>query len=120
MQWTDFNLNKQLFQALEEAGFSLPTEIQQKCIPLILGGRRVIGIEQTGTGKTAAYMLPLLMKVKYAQGADPKAVILVPTKELAVQVLAQALQLSKYTDLRIAALYGGVGAKAQIGVLSNG
>ena len=120
MQWTDFKLNKQLFQAIEEAGFSLPTEVQQKCIPLILGGQHVIGIAQTGTGKTAAYMLPLLMKVKYAQGADPRALILVPTKELAVQVLTQAQQLSKYTDLRIAALYGGVGAKAQIEVLNKG
>src|SRR6478609_9365 len=120
MQWTDFKLNKQLFQAIEEAGFSSPTEVQQKCIPLILGGQHVIGIAQTGTGKTAAYMLPLLMKVKFAQGNDPRALILVPTKELAVQVLAQARQLSKYTDLRIAALYGGVGAKAQIEVLSKG
>ncbi len=120
MQWTDFKLNKQLLQAVEEAGFSSPTEIQQKCIPLILGGQHVIGIAQTGTGKTAAYMLPLLMKVKYAQGSDPRALILVPTKELAVQVLAQALQLSKHTDLRITALYGGVGAKAQIEELSKG
>jgi ATP-dependent RNA helicase RhlE len=120
MEWTDFKLNKQLFQAIEEAGFSSPTEIQEKCIPLILGGQHVIGIAQTGTGKTAAYMLPLLMKVKYAQGNDPRALILVPTKELAVQVLAQARQLSIHTDLRIAALYGGVGAKAQIETLNKG
>jgi len=120
MQWTDFKLNKQLFQAIEELGFSSPTEIQEKCIPLILGGQHVIGIAQTGTGKTAAYMLPLLMKVKYAQGNDPRALILVPTKELAVQVLAQARQLSMYTDLRVAALYGGVGAKAQIETLNKG
>src|SRR5256885_3143035 len=108
-RWSGFKLNKQLFQAIEEAGFSSPTEIQQKCIPLILGGQHVIGIAQTGTGKTAAYLLPLLMKVKYAQGADPRALILVPTKELAVQVHAQALQLSKYSDIRTAVLYGGVG-----------
>lgn len=120
MQWIDFKLNKQLFQAIEEAGFSSPTEVQQKCIPLILGGQHVIGIAQTGTGKTAAYMLPLLMKVKYAQGSDPRGLILVPTKELAVQVLTQGQQLSKYTDLRIAALYGGVGAKAQIEILNKG
>src|SRR5258706_15107527 len=101
MEWTDFKLNKQLFQAIEEAGISSPTEIQQKCIPLILGGQHVIGIAQTGTGKTAAYMLPLLMKVKYAQSADPRALILVPTKELAVQELVQDHQLSKHTDYRI-------------------
>src|SRR5215831_11455640 len=120
MQWTDFKLNKQLFQTIEEAGFSSPTEVQQKCIPLILGGQHVIGIAQTGTGKTAAYMLPLLMKVKYGQGSDPRALILVPTKELAVQVLTQAHQLSKYTDLRIAALYGGVGPKTQIEEINKG
>ena len=120
VKWTDFKLNKQLFQAIEELGFSAPTEIQEKCIPLILGGQHVIGIAQTGTGKTAAYMLPLLMKVKYAQGNDPRALILVPTKELAVQVFAQARQLSIHTDLRVAALYGGVGAKAQIETLNKG
>ncbi len=120
MEWTVFKLNKQLFQAIEEAGFSSPTEIQQKCIPLILGGQHVIGIAQTGTGKTAAYLLPLLMKVKYAQGTDPRALILVPTKELAVQVLAQARQLSKHTDLRVVVLYGGVGTKSQIDEIKKG
>ncbi|MBI1770199.1 MAG: DEAD/DEAH box helicase [Bacteroidetes bacterium] len=120
MKWTDFKLNKQLFQAIEEAGFSAPTEIQQKCIPLVLGGQHVIGIAQTGTGKTAAYVLPLLMKIKFAQGKEPRALILVPTKELAVQILAHAQQLSKYTDLRIAALYGGVGPKTQIEEMKKG
>ncbi len=120
MEWTDFKLNKQLFQAIEESGFSSPTEIQQKCIPLILGGQQVIGIAQTGTGKTAAYVLPLLMKVKFAQGTEPRALVLVPTKELAVQILSHATKLSKYTDLRIAALYGGVGPKTQLDELRKG
>jgi superfamily II DNA/RNA helicase len=79
----------------------IPTDIQQKCIPVILGGQEVIGIAQTGTGKTAAYLLPVLMKVKYAQGDDPRAVILVPTKELTLQIAEHAVQLAKYTDLRI-------------------
>ncbi|MBS1505060.1 MAG: DEAD/DEAH box helicase [Bacteroidetes bacterium] len=120
MLWTDFKLNKQLFQAIDEAGFASPTDVQQKCIPLILGGQHVIGIAQTGTGKTAAYMLPVLMKVHYAQGSDPRALILVPTKELAVQVMAQAQQLSKFTDLRMAALYGGVGPKTQLEEIKKG
>src|SRR6266516_504335 len=120
MQWSGFKLNKQLFQAIEEAGFSSPTEIQQKCIPLILGGQQVIGVAQTGTGKTAAYMLPLLMKVKFAQGTEPRALILVPTKELVFQVVTQAKQLSKYTDLRIAGIYGGVGPKTQIEEIEAG
>lgn len=120
MLWTDFKLNKQLFQAIDEAGFASPTDVQQKCIPLILGGQHVIGIAQTGTGKTAAYMLPVLMKVHYAQGSDPRALILVPTKELAVQVMTQAQQLSKFTDLRMAALYGGVGPKTQLEEIKKG
>lgn len=120
MQWSDFKFNKQLFQAIEEVGFASPTEIQQKCIPLILGGQQVIGIAQTGTGKTAAYVLPLLMKVKYAQGSDPRALILVPTKELAVQIHAHASALAKFTDLRIAVLYGGVGPKTQIEEIAKG
>jgi ATP-dependent RNA helicase RhlE len=107
-------LNKQLLDAIADAGFESPTEIQQKSIPLVLGGQHVIGIAQTGTGKTAAYLLPLLMKVRYAQGKDARALILVPTKELVVQVYAQASALAKYTDLRIVEIYGGIGPKKQI------
>ncbi|MBS1951565.1 MAG: ATP-dependent RNA helicase RhlE [Cytophagales bacterium] len=120
MQWTDFKLNKQLFQAIEKVGFLSPTEIQQKCIPLILGGQQVIGIAQTGTGKTAAYVLPLLMKIKYAQSKEPRALIVVPTKELAVQIHTHALQLAQFTDLRLAVLYGGVGPKTQIEEIQKG
>ncbi|HEY0655954.1 MAG TPA: DEAD/DEAH box helicase [Chryseosolibacter sp.] len=116
----NFNLNRQLLNAVSEAGFETPTEIQLKAIPLILGGQEVIGIAQTGTGKTAAYALPVLMKVKYAQGKDPRALILAPTKELTIQISEHIAQLAKYTDLRIFALYGGVGASQQIKAIENG
>jgi ATP-dependent RNA helicase RhlE len=115
-----FNLNKQLFSAVADQGFVSPTEIQQKCIPLVLGGQEVIGIAQTGTGKTAAYLLPILMKVKYAQGDEPRAVVLAPTKELTIQIAEHALELAKYTDLRILAVYGGIGPKTQIQKLREG
>lgn len=115
-----FNLNKQLLSAVTEAGFQTPTEIQQKCIPLIMGGQEVIGIAQTGTGKTAAYLLPILMKTKFATGKDPRALILAPTKELTIQIAEHALQLSKHTDLRILPLYGGVGPKTQLEQLASG
>lgn len=115
-----FDLNKQLLNAVTDAGFERPTEIQQKAIPLILGGQEVIGIAQTGTGKTAAYLLPLLMKVKYAQGVDPRVLILAPTKELTIQIGEHATQLAKYTDLRILSIYGGVGPKTQIESLKKG
>ena len=115
-----FNLNPQLLNALRDLGFEHPTEIQQKCIPLIMGGQEVIGIAQTGTGKTAAYMLPLLMKIKYAQGEEPRAVILAPTKELAIQLASHARLFAKYTDLRVVELYGGVGPKTQIEQIQQG
>jgi len=118
--WRNLKLNKQLLTAVEEIGFSEPTDVQMKAIPLILGGQAVIGIAQTGTGKTAAYMLPLLLKVRYQQGNDPRALILVPTKELVVQVTAQGTQLAAHTDLRIAGIYGGVGAQSQIAEIRKG
>ena len=115
-----FNLNRQLLDAIAEQGFSTPTEIQSKCIPMILGGQDVIGIAQTGTGKTAAYLLPILMKIKYAQGAEPRALILAPTKELTIQIAEHAWQLAKNTDLRILPIYGGIGPKTQIEMINKG
>lgn len=115
-----FSLNKQLLNAIAEQGFTVPTEIQQKAIPLIIGGQEVIGIAQTGTGKTAAYLLPLLMKIKYAQGEHARALILAPTKELTLQIADHAAALSKYTDVRFATLYGGIGPKTQIETLNKG
>lgn len=116
----NFNLNRQLLNAVADAGFDTPTEIQQKAIPLILGGQEVIGIAQTGTGKTAAYVLPILMKAKYAMGKEPRVLVLVPTKELTLQIASHFQQLAKYTDLRILPIYGGVGVKAQIEKMQEG
>src|SRR5690606_11024590 len=86
----NFKLNKQLLEAIKEAGYTKPTPIQEKAIPLALAGHDLLGIAQTGTGKTAAYVLPLLMKVKYAQGVHPRALILAPTRELVMQIEAVA------------------------------
>jgi ATP-dependent RNA helicase RhlE len=116
----DFNLNKQLLAAVEELGYEVPTEIQQKAIPVIQGGHDVLGIAQTGTGKTAAYLLPILMKVKYAQGTHPRALIMAPTRELAMQIDESISQLAKYTDLRHVAVYGGIGPKTQIESIQKG
>lgn len=115
-----FNLNKQLLDAVADQNFTTPTEIQKKAIPAIIAGHDIIGIAQTGTGKTAAYLLPLLMKIKYAQGMDPRALILAPTKELVVQIASHASELARYTDLRVEALYGGVGPKTQIEMIRKG
>lgn len=116
----DFNLNRQLLNAVADLGFATPTEVQKKCIPIVLGGQEVIGIAQTGTGKTAAYLLPILMKIKFAQDLEPRVLILAPTKELTLQIATQAKELAKYTDLRILAIYGGVGPKTQIETIQQG
>ncbi|QHT67468.1 DEAD/DEAH box helicase [Rhodocytophaga rosea] len=116
----DFKLNKQLLSAVEDAGFQTPTEIQQKAISLILAGHDVLGIAQTGTGKTAAYLLPLLMKVKYAQGTHPRALILAPTRELVMQIDEHITFLSKYLDIRHTSVYGGIGPKTQIETIGKG
>ncbi|MBX9852188.1 MAG: DEAD/DEAH box helicase [Cytophagaceae bacterium] len=120
MIFDELKLNKQLLNAIADLGYSEPTEIQKKAIPQILGGHDIFGIAQTGTGKTAAYLLPILMKVKYAQGKNPRALILAPTRELAIQVNEQIKLLAKYTDLRHTAIYGGIGPKTQIEIVEQG
>lgn len=116
----DFKLNRQLLNAVADAGFSEPTLIQRKAVNPILAGQDVMGIAQTGTGKTAAYVLPILMKLKYAQGMDPRALILAPTRELAMQLEENIRLFSKYTDLRTVIIYGGLGPKTQIETLQKG
>ena len=118
--FSEFKLNKQLLQAIEEAGYRQPTPIQKKAIPLISAGHDILGIAQTGTGKTAAFVLPLLMKVKYAEGTAPRALILAPTRELVTQLHQEVKKLSLYTDLRSLAIYGGIGPKSQLEAIESG
>ena len=115
-----FKINRQLLNAVAELGFTEPTPVQRKAIPLLLAGHDLLGIAQTGTGKTAAFGLPLLMKTKYAQGRYPRAVVLAPTRELVLQLTDHLKALAKFTDLRFAALYGGLGPKAQTELLAGG
>lgn len=119
-RFEDFKLNRQLFSAVEELGYKIPTPVQKKSIPAILAGHDLIGVAQTGTGKTAAYLLPLLFKIKYAQGTIPRALILAPSKELTIQIYDNLQQLSKYCDIRNVCLYGGIGPKTQIEQIENG
>ena len=120
MTFEELKLTRQFLDAVKELGYESPSEIQEKVIPRVLGGQDVIGIAQTGTGKTAAYVLPLLQLLKYPQGDEPRALILVQTKELVVQVEEQIQSLCKYTELRYVALYGGVGPKTQIEIIKKG
>ncbi|HEY3370398.1 MAG TPA: DEAD/DEAH box helicase [Prolixibacteraceae bacterium] len=105
----DLKISKSVLKAIEELGFTEPTPIQQKAIPMVRSGVDVLGIAQTGTGKTAAYFIPLIMKLIKAEGKDPRAVVLVPTRELAIQVGEDLHDLLKFTNLRHATVYGGVG-----------
>jgi ATP-dependent RNA helicase RhlE len=116
----DFKLNRQILNAIADAGYTDPTPIQQKAITPVLSGQDVMGIAQTGTGKTAAYVLPMLMKLKYAQGTDIRALILAPTRELAMQIEVNIKQFAKYTDLRTVVIYGGLGPKTQIANIAAG
>ena len=116
----DLKLNRQLLDAIDEVGYTEPTPIQLKAIPAILGGQDVMGISQTGTGKTAAYILPLLRILNYPQGNDPRALIIVPTRELSIQVGKTIDDLAKNTGLRHAIVFGGSGTKDQIAAVSKG
>ena len=104
-----FGIGKSILKALDEIGFVTPTPIQAEAIPVIKSGKDVLGIAQTGTGKTAAYVIPLLMKLVKAEGTDPRAIILVPTRELSIQVGEDIAELSQFTNIRHVAVYGGIG-----------
>ncbi len=118
--FTELKLTRQILNAVDDLNYTTPTAIQEKAIPVILSGQDVIGIAQTGTGKTAAYLLPLLRLLNYAQGNEPRALILAPTRELAIQIANTIKDLCKYTDLRYAVAYGGSGAKLQIEAIEKG
>ncbi|HVW97405.1 MAG TPA: DEAD/DEAH box helicase [Mucilaginibacter sp.] len=116
----EFKFNRQILNAIADAGYTEATPIQQKAIPPILNGQDVMGIAQTGTGKTAAYVLPIIMKLKYAQGEHSRALIISPTRELAMQIEENVKTFAANTDLRVAVLYGGVGPKTQIEQVKKG
>ena len=119
-KFEEFNLNRQILNAVEDAGFTTATPIQEKAIAPVLSGQDIFGIAETGTGKTAAYVLPILMQLKYAQHDSARALILAPTRELAMQITEHVQIFSKYTDLRTVVVYGGIGPKTQIEQLKKG
>ena len=120
MKFDELNLNRPLLNALEELGYVNPTTIQQKGFPVIMSGRDVVGIAQTGTGKTMAYLLPCLRQWEFSKNKVLKVLILVPTRELAVQVADVAKKLSTYMSVKVEAVYGGVNMKPQMALLSGG
>ncbi|HXQ29137.1 MAG TPA: DEAD/DEAH box helicase [Gemmatimonadales bacterium] len=113
-------LSPELIQAVEEEGYETPTPIQEQAIPLALAGRDVVGSAQTGTGKTAAFLLPILQRLGGRPRGKVRALVLVPTRELAEQVLESARTYGRHTGLEAAAVYGGVGMEQQTQALRRG
>lgn len=105
----ELKISKAILKSLDEIGFVEPTPIQNKAIPKINSGINVVGVAQTGTGKTAAYLLPIFTKLRKAEGMDPRVIILVPTRELSIQVGEDIEELTTFSDLRHAAIFGGIG-----------
>jgi len=116
----EFKLNRQILNAVADAGYTVATPIQEKAIAPVLSGQDIFGIAETGTGKTAAFVLPILMQLKYAQGENPRALILSPTRELAMQIAEQVKLFSVYTDLRSLVIFGGIGPKTQKEQIAKG
>jgi len=103
----DLNLSKQLLNALNDIGFDMPTPIQEKAFPVIMSGKDVVGIAQTGTGKTFSYLLPILRQITFSEQRQPRVLIVVPTRELVMQVVGEIEKLSKYMNVRFTGVYGG-------------
>jgi ATP-dependent RNA helicase RhlE len=120
MSFKEFNLDSHLVSAINRAGYTEPTPIQTKAIPMILEGHDLIGTAQTGTGKTAAFVLPILQKLLAVPKGRTRALIITPTRELAEQIHQSVRMLATGTHLRSAALYGGVSPVPQIKALKKG
>ncbi|MDD5184107.1 MAG: DEAD/DEAH box helicase [Paludibacter sp.] len=108
MNFIDLNLNTPLINALNDLGLTQPTTIQERAFPVIMSGRDMVGIAQTGTGKTIAYLLPCLRQWKFTKEKHPQILIVVPTRELVVQVVEQVEKLTTYMNVRVVGVYGGV------------
>ncbi len=120
MNFSELNLSKQLLNALTDLGFSEATPIQQNSFNQIMSGRDVVGIAQTGTGKTFAYLLPILRQLTFSYQRNPRVIILVPTRELVVQVIESINKLSKYQTVRVAGIYGGANINTQRNLILDG
>ena len=118
--FTDFKINNMLLRALSDLGFDTPTPIQEQAFPVVMSGTDVVGIAQTGTGKTFAYLLPILNAHNFSKDIHPKTMILVPTRELVVQVVEEVEKLGKYASVRVLGVYGGTSMNKQKEALALG
>lgn len=114
LNFDQLNLSTPLRNAIVDLGFERPTPIQSEAFPIILSGKDMVGIAQTGTGKTFAYMLPILRDLKFSKQISPRVLVVVPTRELVMQVVEQTETLAKYMSTRVLGVYGGPNVKVHM------
>ncbi|MEG1377163.1 MAG: DEAD/DEAH box helicase, partial [Myroides sp.] len=125
MNFTEFALNNNVAEAINDLGYTTATPIQEKAIPSLIDGKDLVGCAQTGTGKTAAFAIPIINHIHRIVGAGKKrkqirTIILSPTRELAIQIAENFEALSKYTQIKTYVIYGGVNMEPQIKALKYG
>ncbi|MCY7351757.1 MAG: DEAD/DEAH box helicase [Cytophagaceae bacterium] len=120
MTFEELNLNKPLLQAVTDLGYTTPTTIQRNVFSVVMSGRDVCGLAQTGTGKTVAYLLPCLRQFQFAKIRQPQLLILVPTRELVVQVADTVNKLTAHLNVVTVGVYGGVNLKPQVAEVQQG
>ncbi|MBN1261623.1 MAG: DEAD/DEAH box helicase [Anaerolineae bacterium] len=120
MNFEQFSLDPRILSGVKDMGYTLPTPIQQQAIPVVLAGRDVLGIAQTGTGKTAAFMLPILQRLLTGPLRRVRALIVAPTRELAEQIHEMGAELGRRTKTRSVTVYGGVSKQRQVEALRRG
>jgi ATP-dependent RNA helicase RhlE len=124
MTFNELNISEPILKALEDKNYKTPTPIQEKAIPIVLSGKDLLGIAQTGTGKTAAFSIPIIQNLAnlntLGKKREIKALILTPTRELAIQIDECIADYSKYTSLESVVIFGGVNQKPQVDKLRKG
>lgn len=118
--FNDFNVSKQLHYAIADLGFEKPTPIQAQSFSVILSGTDMVGIAQTGTGKTFAYMLPILQDLKFSKDINPRVLVMVPTRELVLQVVEEIEKFGKYSSIKVLGVFGGVNINRQKQAVAEG
>ncbi len=120
MTFRDLNLKKPLWNALDDLGYETPTTIQEASFNVMMSGSDTIGIAQTGTGKTLAYLLPCLCMWKFSKEPHPQILIIVPTRELVAQVVSEVEKLTPYMNLAVGGVYGGTNMNTQAAMVLQG
>ncbi|HRP54335.1 MAG TPA: DEAD/DEAH box helicase, partial [Fluviicola sp.] len=120
MSFSELNIHKSVSKALSDLNYTQPTPIQEAAFSIIMSGKDVIGLAQTGTGKTLAYLLPLLSMWKFSKEPHPQFIILVPTRELVVQVEREIGKLTSYMNVVVVGVYGGANINTQAAQVLQG